>query len=131
MIKRGIEALQNALEVLCDEKWFRLYGNCLCILALVVAKYGAGLTWRQVLVGLLVIGIWNSGSELLRHDEKKRKFQRIQFRIGLTHLGQALVDAGICSEDEVKQDNGALWDSLGPYSWLSPPSTPFNCARHL
>ena len=116
MIKRGIQALQNALDVLCDEKWFRLYGNCLCILALVVAKYGAGFTWGQVLGGALVVGIWNLGLELLRHDERKRRFQRIQFRIGLTHLGQALVDPGIYSEHEVKQNNGALWDSLGSYS---------------
>jgi hypothetical protein len=116
MIKRAIEAFQSGLDAVCDEKWFRLYGNCLCILVLIVAKYGAGLTWRQVLVGLLGIGIWSSGIELLRHDERKRKFQRVQFRIGLTHLGQALVDAGIYTEDEIKQNNGALWDSLGPYS---------------
>jgi hypothetical protein len=116
MMKRGIEAFQNGVDALCDEKWFRLYGNCLCVLALIVAKYGVGFTWRQVLVGWLALGIWSSGSELLRHDEKKRKFQRVRFRIGLTHLGQALVDAGIYSEDEVKQNNGALWESLGPYS---------------
>ena len=116
MIKRVIGAFQGGLDVLCDEKWFRLYGNGLCILALVVARYGAGFTWRQVLFGLLVVGIWNSGSELLHHEEKKRKFQRVQFRIGLTNLGQALVDAGIYSEDEVKQDKDALWESLGAYS---------------
>jgi hypothetical protein len=116
MMKRAIEAFQNGLDAVCDEKWFRLYGNGLCILALAVAKYGADFTWRQVLVGLLVVGIWNSGSELLHHDEKKRRFQRVQFRIGLTHFGQALVDAGIYSEDEVKQNSSALWDSLGTYS---------------
>jgi len=125
MVKRAIEAFQNGLDVICDAKWFRLYGNGLCILALVVAKYGAGFTWRQVLVGLLVIGIWNSGTELLRHDDRKRKFQRVQFRIGLTHLGQALVDAGIYSEGEVKQNSGALWDCVGrcscyniTFTWL-------------
>ena len=116
MIKRTIEAFQGGLDTLCDEKWFRLYGNCLCILALIVAKYGAGFTWRQVLFALLVIGIWNSGLELLGHEEKKRKFQRVQFRISLIHLGQALIDAGIFSDDEIKLNNGALWDSLGPYS---------------
>jgi hypothetical protein len=36
--------------------------------------------------------------------------------VGLTHLAQALVEAGIYSEDEVKQNNGAIWDSLGTYS---------------
>lgn len=116
MIKRTIKAFQGGLDTLCDEKWFRLYGNCLCILALIVAKYGAAFTWRQVLFALLVIGIWNSGLELLGHEEKKRKFQRVQFRISLIHLGQALIDAGIFSDDEIKQNNGALWDSLGPYS---------------
>jgi hypothetical protein len=116
MMKRAIEAFQNGLDAVCDQKWFRLYGNLLCILALIVVKYGAGLTWRQVLVGLLGIWIWSSGIELLGHEEKKRKFQRVQFRISLIHLGQALVDAGISSEDEIKQNNEALWDSLGPYS---------------
>ena len=116
MIKRVIEAFQNGLDALCDEKWFRLYGNGICILALVVARYGAGFTWRQVLVGYLVYGIWDAGSELLQRAKQKAKFQRVQFRIGLTHLGQALVDAGIYTEDEIKQNNGALWDSLGPYS---------------
>jgi len=115
-MKSGIETLRQGLDVLCDEKWFRLYGNGLCILALVVARYGAGFTWRQVLVGWLVIAIWNAGSELLQHGKQKAKFQRVQFRIGLTHLGQALIDAGIYTEDEVKQDKDALWESLGAYS---------------
>lgn len=125
MMKKAIEAFQNGLDFLCDEKWFRLYGNCLCILALFVAKYGAGFTWRQVLFGLLVVGIWNSGSDLLQRAEKKPNFQRVQFRIGLTHLGQALVDAGIYNEDEVKQNSGALWDCVGrcncysiTFTWL-------------
>jgi hypothetical protein len=116
MIRGAIEAFQSGLDALCDEKWFRLYGNGLCILALVVARYGAGFTWRQVLVGYLVYGIWDAGSELLQRAKQKAKFQRVQFRIGLTHLGQALVDAGIYSEEEVKQDKDALWESLGAYS---------------
>jgi hypothetical protein len=93
-----------------------LYGNGLYVLAIVVAKYAAGFTWRQVLVGWLVISICNAGSELLHVAEQKPKFQRIQFRIGLTDLGRALIDAGIYSEDEVKQNNSALLESLGPYS---------------
>lgn len=116
MLKKAIEAFQSGLDAICHERWFRLYGNGLCILALGVAKYGAGFTWRQVLVGLLVVGIWNSGLGLLNHDEKKRRFQRVQFRIGLTHFGQALIDAGIYSEEEIKQVSSALWDSLGKYS---------------
>lgn len=125
MTQRAIEAFRSGLDALCGERWFRLYGNGLCILALAVAKYGAGLTWRQVLVGLLVIGIWNSGTELLRHGDRKREFQRVEFRIRLVHLGQALVDAGIYSEDEVKQNGGALWDCIGrcscyqiKFTWL-------------
>ena len=116
MIKRAIKAFQNGLIDVCDEKWFRLYGNCLCILALVVAKYGAGFTWRQVLVGWLVICIWDAGSGLLERVNRKSKFQRIQVRIGLTDLGQAFVDAGIYSEEEIRQSGGAIWHSLGPYS---------------
>lgn len=127
MIKNAIEAFQNGLDVFFNERWFRLYGNGLCIAALLVAKYGAGFTWRQVLVGGLAIAIWNSGSVLLHYDEKKGKFQRVQFRIGLTHFSQALVDAGIYSEDELKRDSGVVWESLGSHSsgyitftWLQP-----------
>ena len=112
-MKKAIEAFQGGLDALCDKKWFRLYGNCLGALALVVAKYGAGLTWRQVFVGLLVYGLWQSGSEFHQRIAKKQDFQRIQFRISLVHLGQALIDAGIYSEDEVKQNSGALWDCVG------------------
>src|ERR1035437_2005503 len=113
MMKKAIEAFQGGLDALCDKKWFRLYGNCLGALALVVAKYGAGLTWRQVFVGLLVYGLWQSGSEFHQRIDKKPEFQRIQFRISLVHLGQALIDAGIYSEVEVKQNSGALWDCVG------------------
>jgi hypothetical protein len=113
MIESAMKAFQNGLDALCDKKWFWLYGNCLGALALVVAKYGAGLTWRQVFVGLLVYGLWQSGSEFHQRIAKKQDFQRIQFRISLVHLGQALIDAGIYSEDEVKQNSGALWDCVG------------------
>ena len=71
--------------------------------------------------------IWNSGSALLRYHEKKRKFQRVQFRIGLNHFRQALIGAGIYSEDELEPDNGVVWESLGSHSsgyitftWLQP-----------
>jgi len=127
MTYKAIEVFRGGLDKVCDERWFRLYGNCLCVLALVVAKYGAGFTWRQVLIGVVAFAVWHSGAELLRHSEKTRKFQRVQFRIGLAHFGQALVDAGIYSEDEVKQNSSALWESLGAYSsgyitftWLQP-----------
>jgi hypothetical protein len=125
MMKRAVEAFQNGLDAVCGERWFRLYGTGLCILALVVARYGAGFTWRQVFVGLLVYGIWQSGAEFYQRVEKKPEFQRIQFTISLTNLGQALVDAGIYSEDEVKQNGGALWDCVGrcscyniTFTWL-------------
>ncbi len=138
MIKKAIEAFQSGLDVLFDERWFPLYGNGLCIAALLVAKYGAGFTWRQVLVGMLAFAVWHSGAKLLRYSEKTRKFQRVQFRIGLTHFGQALVDAGIYSEDEVKQNNGALSESLGAYSsgyitftWLQPDLFFMNTAGHF
>lgn len=113
MIRKAVEAFHNVLDALCDKRWFRLYGNGLCIAALLITKYGAGFSWRQVLVGYLVYGIWQAGSDFLQRPYRKPKFQRIQFSIGLTHLGQALIDAGIYSEDEVKQNNGALWDCVG------------------
>jgi len=113
MIKRAMKAFQNGLDAVCDEKWFRLYGNGLCIAALLIAKYGAGFSWRQVLVGYLVYGIWQAGSDLLQCPCQKTEFQRVQFRIELTYLGQALIDAGIYSEDEVKQNSGALRDCVG------------------
>jgi len=71
------------------------------------------------LVGGLVIGIWNAGSQLLQLANRKPKFLRIQFRIGLTHIEQAFVDAGIYSEDEVKQNQSALWESLGSSGYIT------------
>jgi len=116
MIKKTIEAFQGGLDVFFNERWFRLYGNGLGVTALLVAKYGAGFTWRQVLVGWLAMAIWNSGSALQRYDEKKRKFQRVQFRIGLTHFRQALIDADIYTDDELNADEKIVLESLGRLS---------------
>ncbi len=93
-----------------------LLAVALYILSLFVARYGAGFSWKQVLVVLLVIAIWHGGSEYLYGNEKRRKFQRIQFRISLTHFGQALIDAGIYTDDELKTDEKMVWDSLGTLS---------------
>jgi hypothetical protein len=125
MIRKAIEAFQRGIGDLCSDKWFGLYGNCLIVLAIVVAKYGLGLTWRQFLIGWLVLGIFQTGIRLQQSLGRKPTFQRVQFRICLTHLGQALVDAGIYNEDEVKQNSGALWDCVGrcncysiTFTWL-------------
>lgn len=138
MTQKAIEVFRGGLDALCDERWFRLYGNGLYMSALLIAKYAAGFTWRQVLIGVIALAAWHSGAELLRHSEKTRKFQRVQFRIGLTHFGQALVDAGIYSEDEVKQNNDTLSESLGAYSsgyisftWLEPNLFFMNTASHF
>jgi hypothetical protein len=114
--RRAIEAFQHGLDVLFEKRWFRLYGNFLCIVALVIAKYGIGLTWWQVFVGWIAYGVWNSGSHLLKAYVEKPKFQRIQFRIGITNLADALVDAGIYSKDEVGQHASELYKTLGKAS---------------
>lgn len=116
MTPKAIEMFRGWIDALCDERWFCLYGDGLCVAALFVAKYGAGFTWRQILIGLVAFAVWHSGADILRRSALGRKFQRVQFRISLTNFRQALVDAGICSEDEVRQNNGALWESLGAYS---------------
>lgn len=126
MFARMLEAFRSVLDVFFDEKWFRLYANLLFILALLLVKYGAGFTWRQVLYFWLAACIWTIGSALSRHVNKPPKFKRIQFRIGITDLGQALIDAGINTAEEIEQNN-ALSESLGTYSsgyitftWLEP-----------
>jgi len=138
MIHKVIEVFRGWIDALCDERWFRLYGNGLCLSALLIAKYAAGFTWRQILMGVVAFAVWHSGAQLLRHSEKQRKFQRVHFRIGLTHFGQALIDAGIYSEDDVKQNNRALSESLGAYSsgyltftWLQQDLFFMNTASHF
>ncbi len=125
MIKRVMGAFQNGLDAVCDKRWFRLYGACLIVLAIIISKHSFGFTWKQFLIGWLVLGIFQEGIRLQQRTDRKPEFQRIQFTIGLTNLGQALVDAGIYSEDEVKQNSGALWDCVGrcscyniTFTWL-------------
>jgi hypothetical protein len=113
---KAFEALQHWLDALCRNKWFPLYGNGIFILAIVIAKFGAGFTWRQVLVGCVAGVLWHEGSKLLLRAQSKPKFRRIQFRIGLTHFPQALVNADLYTEDEVRQNDSALWNALGRYS---------------
>ena len=110
-----MEVFHNGLDALCDEKWFRLYGNCLCILALIAAKYGAGFTWRQTWGGYLAYIIWQEGCALLKRAEQGPRCQRVTFRIELRNLRQAFIDAGIYGEDELEENESAIWESLGPY----------------
>lgn len=63
-------------DALCDKRWFPLYGNGLCIAAPLIAKYGAGFSWRQILVGYLVYGIWQTGQDFLQRPHRKPEFQR-------------------------------------------------------
>jgi hypothetical protein len=122
MLKR---AIQNGLDTLSQKKWFRLEGNVLCIVALVIAKYGIGLTWWQVFLGCVAYGFWDTGAELLKSYTQKPPFHRYQFRIGITNLADALVDAGIYSKDEIAQHASELYKTLGntstgyiTFTWL-------------
>jgi hypothetical protein len=69
---------------------------------------------RQSVVLTLMLTVLAKNLERL--TEQKPKFQRIQFRIGLTGFRQSLIDAGIYGEDEVNAQGDSQWESLGPYS---------------
>lgn len=102
--------------------WKQTFLPCfLCALALLTAKYGAGFTWRQVLIGILALAFCQAALKL----RSARKFQRIQFRVFLKDFRQALIDAGIYSEEELKQNENIILDSLGQpkhdcviFTWL-------------
>jgi hypothetical protein len=112
MIRKGKTTFNGRSAVFGEKKWSWLYADFLFLAAIAVAKYGAGLTWRQVLVGLLLVAILLWAADL----QRKPDFTRVQFTIALTALGAALVDEGIYSHDEVKQWSSAIWAGLGPYS---------------
>jgi hypothetical protein len=118
------DVLWRWFDAVRDERWFRLYGNGLCWSALLVAKYVAGFTWRQVLIGVVAFAVWHLGAELRRHSERTRRFRRVQFTISLD-LPQALLDAGIYREEELESNKAAAWESLQPpsrgnitFTWL-------------
>ena len=75
-----------------------------------------------VLTLILTLLVIADAKAWLLLTERKPKFQRIQFRIGLTGFVQLLIDANILSEEEAARcvtEEGLhtpIWESLGPYS---------------
>ena len=85
--------------------------------AVLTAVYGAGFSWRAVLLGGLAILIWQYGDEVWRAAFAKPAFTRIQFRFGLNFLANALQDAGIYL-DELPEAAQALSDGLKGRGWI-------------
>ncbi len=91
---------------------------------MLLAVYGAGFSWRQLLVGAVAGTILYFAMQAFRDAFPKREFSRIQFKIDLTWIGQALLDANICGEEDLAESAGAVFESLPggriTFTWLGP-----------
>ena len=92
------------------------FAGCFFVGAIVLAVYGAGFTWRQVLVGSLALLGYEIGTSLWKAAFPEPKFSRIRFRIEINDLPHALVDSGIYTEEYVLENWKAISESLGQYS---------------
>jgi hypothetical protein len=94
--------------------------------ALLIAVYGAGFSWRQVLIGAIALFLWEVGKEIWTRIFARQPFRRFQFRIDLPDLGRVVVEAGIYTLEEL--EGGALdtfYQELSGkgriiFTWLEP-----------
>lgn len=107
-----VRVYRKMRDEMSSEHWRVVRHLCLCLLALLLLRYSAGFTWWQIFIA----GVAYCLLDFYPSSERARKFHRMEFTISLTRLGQALIDAGVYTDDEVEQNNAALWASLGEYS---------------
>jgi hypothetical protein len=98
---------------------------CIYLGAALVLVYGAGFSWRQLLFGFVAIFLCSLGNEFWNRASASQPFNRIQFRLELSHLGRAVEEAGIYSEEEV--EGAAYWickeitgNGRIVFTWLEP-----------
>jgi hypothetical protein len=98
---------------------------CMFSGAALVAVYGAGFSWRQVLFGVVSIFLWMLGNELWDRAFAAQPFNRIQFRLELSHLERAIEKAGIYSEEEIESAAYRIEEEITGngrivFTWLEP-----------
>lgn len=93
------------------------FSVCIYVAALLVAVYGAGFSWRQALIGGVALLIWQSADEMFKAAYAKPPFTRFQFRLGIEHLGRALVAAGLYG-DELEAAAGAIYAGMTGKGWI-------------
>jgi hypothetical protein len=72
-----------------------LISCCLFAVALLLAVYGGGFSWRNVIVASVALMLLTAGGNLWNAAFAPQPFTRYQFRIQISHLGLALKDAGL------------------------------------
>jgi hypothetical protein len=98
---------------------------CMYLGAALVLVYGAGFSWRQLLFGFVAIFLCSLGNELWSRAFSSQPFNRIQFRIELSHLGRAVEKAGIYPEGEIESTEYKISKEITGngrivFTWLEP-----------
>lgn len=89
---------------------------CFFAVALVLVVYGAGFSWRSVIVAFAAISLWGVGNSFWKAAFAPRAFIRFQFRIGL-NISQALHDAGLYG-DELSEASAQISEGIAGHGWI-------------
>ncbi len=96
-------------------------GSCALVAATLLAVYGVGVSWRQVITCAVVVSLVWFANECRKEAFPAYKHQRIQFSVAFTNIRQALIDSGVFDEAQAKENEAAI-SSLGTpcicWTWL-------------
>lgn len=89
---------------------------CFFAVALLLAVYGAGFSWRIVILVGAALFLFGVGNEFWKSARAERPFARFQFRIGL-NMSEALHDAELY-KDELSEAVGTVSKDMAGRSWI-------------
>jgi hypothetical protein len=92
-------------------------GCCCFVVALLLAVYGADFSWRNVIVVGIALFLWSVGEDVWKAAFTPRPFTRLQFRIGISHIGLALQEAGLYG-DELSEAVGVIVKGMTGRGWI-------------
>jgi len=109
-------------------------GCCLFAVSLLLAVYGAGFSWRTVIVAGAALFLWSIGEDVWKAAFTARPFTRLQFRIGISNIGLALQEAGLYG-DELSEAAGLISNGMTGrgwiiFTWLEPELFYVNTTNH-
>jgi hypothetical protein len=99
-----------------DKKQNIIVCCCLVAAAMLLAVYGAGFSWRNVIIAGIALWLWSAGEEFWKEAFAPRPFTRLQFRIRL-NVGEALQDAGLYGED-LSEAVGLISTGMEGRGWI-------------
>ncbi|RZU35448.1 hypothetical protein [Edaphobacter modestus] len=108
-------------------------GCCFFAVALLLAVYGAGFSWRAVIVTGGAFFLAGVGHEFWKSAHAPQPFARFQFRIGM-NIGEALHDAGLYN-DALSEAAGLISKDMPGrgwivFTWLEPELFYVNTTNH-